>query len=139
MVPNRMLPYENGKIFLATLDNQLVMLGSMTGKVQWATRTGEINLGETTIINAPLVVKGKVFAGLSGGKMGVSARVTALDENTGQDRLLRLPDRSGPGRTPWLELQAPLDFMKGRDLGQHLACALLPRPSRESGLNGVSK
>lgn len=33
---------------------------------------------------APLVVKGEVFGGVSGGERGVRRRITALDENTGK-------------------------------------------------------
>ena len=82
-VVTRGTAYDNGKIFLVTLDNHVVALDAKTGKEQWATQTGEINLGETTTA-APFVVKGKVFVGISGGELGVRGRVTALDENTGK-------------------------------------------------------
>ena len=82
-VVTRGIAYDNGKIFLVTLDNHVVALDAKTGKEQWATQTGEINLGETTTA-APFVVKGKVFVGISGGELGVRGRITALDENTGK-------------------------------------------------------
>ena len=66
-----------------TLDNHVVALDAKTGKEQSATKTGEINLGETTTA-APLVVKSQLFVGISGGELGVRGRVTALDENSGK-------------------------------------------------------
>ena len=112
----RGIAYDNGKIFLVTLDNHVVALDAKTGKEQWATKTGEINLGETTTA-APLVVKGKVFVGISGGEMGVRGRITALDENTGKIDYVAYstgPDKDvliGPDFKPFY------DFMKGKDLG----------------------
>src|SRR3712207_4769830 len=49
----------------------------------WRTKLGEIKLGET-ITMAPLVVKGKVLVGNSGGEMGVRGWLTALDAATGR-------------------------------------------------------
>ncbi len=47
------------------------------------TKLGEITRG-MTITMAPIVVKGKVLVGNSGGEMGVRGWLTALDENTGR-------------------------------------------------------
>src|SRR3712207_7527544 len=49
----------------------------------WRTKLGEIKLGET-ITMAPLVVKGKVLVGNSGGEFGVRGWLTALDAGTGK-------------------------------------------------------
>src|SRR3712207_7311059 len=49
----------------------------------WRTKLGEIKLGET-ITMAPLVVKGKVLVGNSGGEMGVRGWLTALDAASGK-------------------------------------------------------
>ncbi len=115
-VVTRGIAYDNGKIFLVTLDNHVVALDAKTGKEQWATKTGEINLGETTTA-APFVVKGKVFVGISGGELGVRGRITALDENSGKIDYIAYstgPDKDiliGPDFKPFY------DFMKGKDLG----------------------
>jgi PQQ-dependent dehydrogenase (methanol/ethanol family) len=82
-VVNRGLAYDNGKIFLATLDDHLVAIDAKTGKEAWHTSLGDINRGET-ITMAPLVVKGKVLVGNSGAELGVRGWVTAVDENTGK-------------------------------------------------------
>jgi alcohol dehydrogenase (cytochrome c) len=82
-VVTRGIAYDNGKIFLNTLDMNTVALDAKTGKELWHAKLGDINRGET-ITMAPLVAKGKVLVGNSGGEMGVRGWLTALDENTGQ-------------------------------------------------------
>jgi lanthanide-dependent methanol dehydrogenase len=82
-VVTRGLAYDNGKIFLATLDDYLVAIDAGTGKPLWHTQLGNIDHGET-ITMAPLVVKGKVLVGNSGGEMGVRGWVTAVDEDSGK-------------------------------------------------------
>ena len=91
-------------------------LDAKTGKEQWATQTGDINLGETTTA-APLVVKGKVFVGISGGELGVRGRITALDENTG--KIDYVAYSTGPDKDVLIgsDFKPFYDFMKGKDLG----------------------
>ena len=81
-VVNRGAAYDNGKVFFNTLDMHTIALDAATGKELWVAKLGDINKGETMTM-APLVVKGKVLVGNSGGEMGVHGWVTALDENTG--------------------------------------------------------
>ncbi len=82
-VVNRGAAYDSGKIFYNTLDNHTVAVDAKTGKEVWAVKLGEISRGETMTM-APLVAKGKVLVGNSGGEMGVRGWLTALDENTGK-------------------------------------------------------
>ncbi len=82
-VVNRGEAYDNGKIFFNTLDDHTVALDAKTGQELWVTKLGEITRG-MTITMAPIVVKGKVLVGNSGGEMGVRGWLTALDENTGR-------------------------------------------------------
>jgi PQQ-dependent dehydrogenase (methanol/ethanol family) len=82
-VVNRGLAYDNNKIFLTTLDDHMVAIDAGSGHELWHTRLGSIATGET-ITMAPLVVKGKVLAGDSGGELGVHGWVTAVDENSGK-------------------------------------------------------
>jgi PQQ-dependent dehydrogenase (methanol/ethanol family) len=82
-VVNRGEAYDNGKIFFNTLDNHTIALDAKTGKEIWVAKLGDISRGQTLTM-APLVVKGKVLVGNSGGEMGVRGWVTALDENTGK-------------------------------------------------------
>ena len=53
------------------------------GPAEWITQLGDINKGETMTM-APLVVKGKVLVGNSGGEFGVRGWLTALDAATGK-------------------------------------------------------
>lgn len=80
---NRGCFYSDGKIFYNTLDCHTVAVDATTGKEIWKTKVGEITKGET-ITMAPLVARGKVFVGNSGGELGVRGCLTALDANTGK-------------------------------------------------------
>jgi PQQ-dependent dehydrogenase (methanol/ethanol family) len=82
-VVNRGPSYAEGKIVFNTLDNNVIAVDAATGKEVWKTKVGEINNGETMTM-APLVVKGKVLVGNSGGEMGVRGWLKALDLNNGK-------------------------------------------------------
>jgi lanthanide-dependent methanol dehydrogenase len=113
---NRGAAFYDGRIFYNTLDAQTVAVDAATGKLVWKTKLGDINKGET-ITMAPLVVKGKVLVGNSGGEFGVRGWLTALDAadgkilwrayNTGPDADVLI----GPNFKPFY------DADKGRDLG----------------------
>ena len=82
-VVNRGAAYADGRVFINTLDAQTIAVDAETGKEIWRTRLGDINKGETMTM-APLVVKGKVLVGNSGGEFGVRGWLTALDARTGE-------------------------------------------------------
>jgi lanthanide-dependent methanol dehydrogenase len=82
-VVNRGVVYSDGKIFFNTLDNNTIALDAATGTEVWKTRVGDINLGESMTM-APLVVKGKVLIGNSGGEFGVRGWLTALNAADGK-------------------------------------------------------
>ena len=82
-VINRGVVYSEGKIFFNTLDNNTIALDANTGKEIWKTKVGDINLGESMTM-APLVVKGKVLVGNSGGEFGVRGWLTALNAADGK-------------------------------------------------------
>jgi PQQ-dependent dehydrogenase (methanol/ethanol family) len=79
---NRGAAYANGAIFFNTLDGRTVALDAETGHARWITQLADINRGETMTM-APLVVKGKVLVGNSGGEFGVRGWLTALDAGSG--------------------------------------------------------
>ncbi len=81
-VVNRGVAYEDGRIFFNTLDVHTVAVDAETGKELWKVKLGDINLGESMTM-APLVVKGKVLVGNSGGEFGVRGWLTALDAASG--------------------------------------------------------
>ena len=115
-VVNRGAAYSNGKIFYNTLDNYTVAVDARTGKEVWHTKLGDINLGETMTM-APLVVKGKVLVGNSGGEMGVRGWLTALDENTGG--IVWRAYSTGPDEDVLIgeDFDPPYAWMEGEDLG----------------------
>jgi PQQ-dependent dehydrogenase (methanol/ethanol family) len=82
-VVNRGATYAAGRIYFNTLDAHTVAVDAATGKQVWNTRVGDITVGESTTM-APLVVKGKVLVGNSGGEFGVRGWLTALDAGTGK-------------------------------------------------------
>jgi PQQ-dependent dehydrogenase (methanol/ethanol family) len=82
-VVNRGAAYADGRVFINTLDAQTIAVDAATGKELWRTRLGDITKGETVTM-APLVVKGKVLVGNSGGELGVRGWLTALDAGTGK-------------------------------------------------------
>ncbi len=82
-VVNRGAAYYNGRIYYNTLDVQTVAVDAATGKEIWKTQLGDINRGESMTM-APLVVKGKVLVGNSGGEFGVRGWLAALDADSGK-------------------------------------------------------
>ena len=82
-VVNRGAVFWDGKIVFNTLDGNTIALDANDGKLLWKTKLADINMGET-ITMAPLVVKGKVLVGDSGGEMGVRGWLAALDASNGK-------------------------------------------------------
>jgi PQQ-dependent dehydrogenase (methanol/ethanol family) len=115
-VVNRGVVYDDGKIFFNTLDDHTIALDAATGKELWNTKVGDINMGETMTM-APLVVKGKVLIGDSGGEMGVRGWLKALDAVTGQ--VVWTAYHTGPDKDvligPAFKAYYPKD--QGKDLG----------------------
>ena len=117
-VVNRGLSYADGMLFFNTLDNRTIALDAATGRERWATLLGDINKGETMTM-APLVVKGRVLVGNSGGELGVRGWLTALDAASGSivwRAYSTGPDRDvliGPRFMPFY------DHLEGQDLGVH--------------------
>jgi alcohol dehydrogenase (cytochrome c) len=75
---NRGVAYGDGKILLHQADTTLVALDAKTGKVVWSVKDGDPKIGETGT-SAPLVVKDKVYVGISGGEFGIQGRLTAYN------------------------------------------------------------
>src|SRR2546421_11011345 len=83
-VVNRGAVYADGRLFFNTLDNHTIALDAASGKELWRTDLGDIAMGQS-ITMAPLVVKGKVLVGNSGGELGVRGWLAALDATTGKE------------------------------------------------------
>jgi lanthanide-dependent methanol dehydrogenase len=92
-VVNRGAMYWDGKIIYNTLDGNTVAVDAASGREVWKKRLGDIQKGESMTM-APLVVKGKVLVGNSGGEFGVRGWIAALDADDG--RLLWKRYNTGP-------------------------------------------
>jgi PQQ-dependent dehydrogenase (methanol/ethanol family) len=115
-VVNRGAAVSDGKVFFNTLDNHTVALDAASGRELWNVRLGDVNRGESMTM-APLVVKGLVLVGNSGGEFGVRGWLSALDANDGSLRWRAYstgPDADvliGPWFKPFYEQD------RGADLG----------------------
>ncbi|MGB5733019.1 MAG: PQQ-binding-like beta-propeller repeat protein, partial [Thiohalocapsa sp.] len=75
---NRGVAYGDGNIFLYPADTTLVALNAKTGEKLWSVSNGDPSKGETGTA-APMVVKDKVYVGISGGEFGVRGHLTAYN------------------------------------------------------------
>jgi glucose dehydrogenase len=82
-VVSRGMSYDNGRLFMVTLDGQVIALDANSGAQVWRTPVADISKGETVTM-APLVAAGKVLVGDSGGELGVRGSLKALDEGSGK-------------------------------------------------------
>jgi len=113
---NRGPTFADGRIHFITLDSHALAVDAETGQEIWKVKLGEINKGETMTM-APLVTRGKVIVGNSGGEYGVRGWIQALDAATGETVWKAWntgPDKDvliGPRFKPFY------DSDKGTDLG----------------------
>ncbi|WP_353014384.1 methanol/ethanol family PQQ-dependent dehydrogenase [Mesorhizobium sp. M0854] len=115
-VVNRGAAFFEGHIYFNTLDGHTIAVDAATGKPVWNTHIGNINIGET-ITMAPLVVKGKVLVGNSGGEMGVRGWIKALD--AGDGHVVWTAYNTGPDAEVLIgpDFKPHYDMDKGKDLG----------------------
>ncbi len=82
-VVNRGAAIADGRMYYNLLDGHTVAVDVASGKLLWSARMGDLGKGETMTM-APIVVKGKVIVGSSGGEMGVRGWIAALDAASGK-------------------------------------------------------
>ncbi len=82
-VVNRGAALYGDLVIFMTLDAKIVALNQDTGKVVWREKIDDYKAGYSATA-APLIVKGKVITGVSGGEFGVIGRVEARDALTGK-------------------------------------------------------
>ena len=82
-VINRGVALYGDLVIFGTLDAKLVALDKTTGKVKWKKKVGDYKAGYS-LTAAPIVVKGKVITGVSGGEFGIVGKVEAYDAKTGK-------------------------------------------------------
>ena len=82
-VVNRGAALYDDLVIFGTLDAQLVALNQETGKVVWKQKVDDYKAGYS-MTAAPIIVKGMVISGVSGGEFGVVGRIEARDAKTGK-------------------------------------------------------
>jgi lanthanide-dependent methanol dehydrogenase len=80
---NRGAVFADGRVFMTTLDGHACGADAASGKELWKTKVEDINIAETLTMS-PLVVKGKVLVGNSGGEFDVRGWLKALDAASGK-------------------------------------------------------
>jgi alcohol dehydrogenase (cytochrome c) len=96
---NRGLAAWEDRLFMATLDAELVALSSRNGRVLWTTTVADPREGYSHTM-APLVVDGMVIVGASGGEFGARGFVDSYDAETGR-RLWRFWTVPSPDEGGW--------------------------------------
>ncbi len=117
----------DGKIIYNLLDGHTVAVDASSGKELWKTQVADLRSGET-ITMAPLVVKGVVIVGPSGGEMGIHGWLKGLDVQTG--RVLWTAYNSGPDSEV---LAKPGSFHYFYDQGQELSAHSWPGEAWKTG------
>jgi len=82
---NRGVALWGDTVFVATVDCFLVALDAKNGQVRWETPVDDYRKGYYMTL-APLVAKGRVMVGVSGGEYGIRGYVAAYDVNGAQDQ-----------------------------------------------------
>jgi alcohol dehydrogenase (cytochrome c) len=115
-VVNRGAVYAGGKLVFNALDGHTVAIDANTGKELWRTKVASVAKGGTTTM-APFVVHDKVYVGNSGGEMGVTGALFALDLHTGKE--IWRATSVGPDSAVRIgaDFHPFYDFMRGKDLG----------------------
>ena len=99
---NRGVALHGDKVFLATVDAHLLALNAKTGEVVWD-QTVEDYLKGYYMTLAPLVARGKVMVGMSGGELGIRGFIQAFDAETGKPiwKTYTIPGPGEKGHETW--------------------------------------
>ncbi len=110
----RGLAYADGRIFLQQADTTLVALDANTGKVLWKSVNGDPKKGETNT-NSPIVIKDKVYTGISGGEFGVRGFLAAY--NVADGKLAWKAYSTGPDDEMLIDPEKTTEMLKpvGKD------------------------
>lgn len=100
---NRGLAMLEGRLFMTTPDAHLVAIDARNGKQLWNMELADHKKGYGGTM-APLVIKDKIIAGVSGGEFGIRGFVDAYDAATGKRawRFWTIPEKGEPGGNTWL-------------------------------------
>jgi alcohol dehydrogenase (cytochrome c) len=99
---NRGVGLLDDMIYIANVDGYLVALDAKTGEEKWAKEVMDYRKGYYMTL-APLVAKGKVMIGGSGGEYGIRGFIAGFDAKTGEEswRTYTIPAPGEPGHETW--------------------------------------
>ncbi len=99
---NRGVALWEDRVYVATVDAHLIALDAKTGAVVWDTTVDNYKNGYYFTL-APLVAKGKVMVGTSGGELGIRGYVAAFDARDGKPvwKTHTIPGPGEPGHESW--------------------------------------
>jgi alcohol dehydrogenase (cytochrome c) len=99
---NRGVGLYEDQVYIGTLDCHLLALDAKTGKVVWDKTVDDYKKGYYLTL-APLVAKGKVIVGMSGGEYGIRGYIAAFDAKTGEEvwKTYTVPGPGEPGYETW--------------------------------------
>ncbi len=99
---NRGVAVLDGRVFFGTLDAALVALDARTGALLWEVQVADTMLGYS-LTSAPLALKDKIVAGISGGEYGIIGFAEAFDPATGRKlwHVNSIPAPGEPGNETW--------------------------------------
>ena len=99
---NRGVAILGDKVFMGTLDANVVAVDTITGREVWRTEVADTATGYS-ITHAPLIVKDKVIIGVGGGEYGIRGFIAAYDVDTGEEawRFHTIPGPGEKGHETW--------------------------------------
>ena len=99
---NRGPAYADGRLFRGTAEATILALDAETGAELWKVQGGQPERGEM-FSAAPIVWKGRVYIGTTGGDWGGKARIMAYDARDGHElwRFNVIPRDGEPGAETW--------------------------------------
>jgi PQQ-dependent dehydrogenase (methanol/ethanol family) len=109
--------FADGKLIYNLLDDHTVAVDAQTGKEVWRVKLDEVANGPT-MTQAAFVVGNKVYVGNSGGEMGSTGWLAALDIRDGH--IIWKAQSNGPDRGALIgpDFKPFYSWMVGKDLGE---------------------
>ncbi len=99
---NRGVAVLDGRVFVGTLDDNLIALDAHTGRELWEKRVADTMLGYT-LTGAPLAIKDKIIVGVATGEAGIRGWIQAFDPANGNSlwRFDTVPAPGEKGNETW--------------------------------------